>query len=70
MGNKDYTFGGLCYEFYYSGELQELFPLTGRGFVPVKELQEKNKKLDDIIKTRLEKEEKERVEKEMLELVD
>ena len=70
VGNKDYTFGGLCYEFYYSGELQELFPLTGRGFVPVKELQEKNKKLDDIIKTRLKKEEEERIEKEMLELVD
>ena len=36
VGNKDYTFGGLCYEFYYSGELQDLFPLTGRGFIPVK----------------------------------
>jgi hypothetical protein len=70
VGNKDYTFGGLCYEFYYSGELQDLFPLTGQGFIPVKELEIKNKKLDDIIKARLEAEEKLKLEKEMLELVD
>lgn len=64
VGNKDYTFGGLCYEFYYSGELQDLFPLTGRGFIPVKELEEKNKNLDEVIKTRLEAEEKLRLERE------
>ena len=69
VGNKDYTFGGLCYEFYYSGELQDLFPLTGRGFIPVKELIEKNKNLDEVIRLRLEAEEKLRLEKEALELV-
>jgi len=70
VGNKDYTFGGLCYEFYYSGELQELFPLTGKGFIPLKELEKKNKNLDAVIKARLEAEEKMRLEKEALELVD
>ncbi len=70
VGNKDYTFGGLCYEFYYSGELQDLFPLTGRGFIPVKELIEKNKNLDEVIRLRLEAEEKLRLENEKLELVD
>lgn len=35
VGDKEYTFGGLCYEFYYSGELQDLFPLTSEPFVPV-----------------------------------
>lgn len=42
IGEKNYTFGGLCFEFYYSGELQEAFPITGRGFIPVKELEAKN----------------------------
>lgn len=27
INDRDYTFGGLSYEFYYSGELQEIFPL-------------------------------------------
>ncbi len=39
VGEKNYTFGGLCYEFYYSGELQELFPLTSRPFIPTEELE-------------------------------
>jgi len=43
IGQKEYTFGGICFEFYYSGELQKEFPITGRGFIPVKELEEKNK---------------------------
>lgn len=43
IGGKDYTFGGLCFEFYYSGELQDLFPITGEGFVPVHVLEKKNK---------------------------
>lgn len=40
VGTKEYTFGGLCYEFYYSGELQELFPLTSQPFIPTKVLEE------------------------------
>jgi len=43
VGNKEYTFGGLCFEFYYSGELNELFPITPRAFIPVKELEIINK---------------------------
>ena len=66
VGNKDYTFGGLCYEFYYSGELQELFPLTGEGFISVKDLEIRNKNLDQVIQKRLEVEEKLRKEKEAL----
>lgn len=38
VGDKEYTFGGLCYEFYYSGELMDLFPLTSQPFVPVSTL--------------------------------
>ncbi len=70
VGNKDYTFGGLCYEFYYSGELQDLFPLTGRGFIPVEELEGKNKNLDKVVKDRakdeelLQKEKREKKEKQ------
>ncbi|MCX6145798.1 MAG: hypothetical protein NTW25_00895, partial [Candidatus Kapabacteria bacterium] len=26
IGEKEYTFGGIAYEFYYSGELAKLFP--------------------------------------------
>ena len=66
VGNKDYTFGGLCYEFYYSGELQDLFPLTGEGFISVKELELKNKKLDDLIKARVEAEEKLMLENQII----
>ena len=43
VGKKMYTFGGLCFEFYYSGELLDLFPITKRAFTPVKELEETNK---------------------------
>lgn len=43
VGGKVYTFGGLCFEFYYSGELLDLFPITKRAFTPVKELEETNK---------------------------
>ncbi len=50
VGGKDYTFGGLCFEFYYSGELQELFPITGKAFIPVKELERKNKEWIESIK--------------------
>ncbi len=39
VGDNDYTFGGLCFEFYYSGELQDLFPLTSRPFTPTEELE-------------------------------
>lgn len=28
VAEKDYTFGGLCFEFYYSGELFSVFPIT------------------------------------------
>ena len=27
INDRDYTFGGLAYEFYYSGELSGFFPL-------------------------------------------
>ncbi len=39
VGDKEYTFGGLCYEFYYSGELMDLFPLTSKPFTPTKVLE-------------------------------
>lgn len=39
VGDHDYTFGGLCFEFYYSGELLDLFPLTSRPFIPTEELE-------------------------------
>jgi hypothetical protein len=42
VGNKEYTFGGLCYEFYYSGEMLKDFPITSKPFVPVAELEQKN----------------------------
>ena len=42
VGNKTYTFGGLCYEFYYSGELMDEFPITRKTFLSVEELQKKN----------------------------
>jgi len=28
IGGVDYTFGDIGYEFYYSGELSDIFPLT------------------------------------------
>jgi len=64
IGEKDYTFGGLCFEFYYSGEMQDAFPITGRGFIPVKELEKNNKTWIEAIKKRIKEEEKERLEAE------
>ncbi|NBP28356.1 MAG: hypothetical protein EBV23_02065, partial [Flavobacteriia bacterium] len=64
IGEKDYTFGGLCFEFYYSGELQEAFPITGEGFIPVKKLEEMNKTWLEEIQKRIEEEEKLRLEQE------
>jgi hypothetical protein len=43
VGKKMYTFGGLCFEFYYSGEMNDMFPITERGFIPVSELEIINK---------------------------
>lgn len=42
VGDKTYTFGGLCYEFYYSGEMLKDFPITSTPFPPVGELERKN----------------------------
>jgi hypothetical protein len=56
VGGKDYTFGGLCFEFYYSGQLQELFPITGRSFIPIMELEKKNKDWISCIKKKIEAE--------------
>ena len=42
VGNKEYTFGGLCYEFYYSGEMLKDFPITKQAFFPVTELEKRN----------------------------
>jgi hypothetical protein len=67
IGEKDYTFGGLCFEFYYSGEMQDAFPITGRGFIPVKELEKNNKTWIEAIKKRIEEEEKARLEAEKAE---
>lgn len=69
VGDIVYTFGGICYEFYYSGELQDYFPLTGVGFVPVKELEQKNKQLLIAIKLKVasDEEEKKKKQKEALE---
>ena len=64
IGEKDYTFGGLCFEFYYSGELQDAFPITGEGFIPVKKLEEMNKPWLEEIQKRIEEEEKLRLEQE------
>jgi hypothetical protein len=68
VGDIKYTFGGLCYEFYYSGELQELFPLTGNPFISIKELEKNNyayfKNLDEVLKKRKEEEEKKKKEEE------
>ena len=54
VGGKDYTFGGLCFEFYYSGELQDLFPITGKAFIPLRELEIKNKEWIEFIKKKAE----------------
>ena len=43
VGDKEYTFGGLCFEFYYSGEMMQDFPITNQPFTPVQELEKRNK---------------------------
>jgi hypothetical protein len=70
VGGKDYTFGGLCFEFYYSGQLQDLFPITGRAFIPVKELEKKNKEWIASIKKKVEEESKKKEEEEELKQKD
>lgn len=60
VANRTYTFGGLCYEFYYSGELQNLFPLTSKPIIPVAELEVKNKDLVAKRKKRDEEDKKKR----------
>ena len=42
IGDKNYTFGGLCFEFYYSGKMMKEFPITRKTFIPVKELEKNN----------------------------
>jgi hypothetical protein len=68
VGGKDYTFGGLCFEFYYSGQLQDLFPISGKAFIPVKELEKKNKEWIASIKKRVEEEAKKKEEEEEMKL--
>ena len=60
VGDRKYTFGGICFEFYYSGELQKEFPITGRGFIPVKELEIINKPLIERINKRIKEADKKR----------
>jgi hypothetical protein len=43
VGDKEYTFGGLCFEFYYSGEMMQDFPITTQPFTSVQELEKRNK---------------------------
>lgn len=43
VGDKEYTFGGLCFEFYYSGEMMHDFPITTEPFTPIQELEKRNK---------------------------
>jgi len=43
VGDKEYTFGGLCFEFYYSGEMMKDFPITSVPFTPVAVLEKQNK---------------------------
>ncbi|OFZ63792.1 MAG: hypothetical protein A3D92_05965 [Bacteroidetes bacterium RIFCSPHIGHO2_02_FULL_44_7] len=49
VGGKDYTFGGLCFEFYYSGAMIKEFPITRKAFIPIKELEKKNEKYLETI---------------------
>jgi hypothetical protein len=62
VADRMYTFGGLCYEFYYSGELQNLFPLTTRPITPVAELEVKNK---DLVAKRKKRDEEEKKKREI-----
>lgn len=42
IAGKDYTFGGLCFEFYYSGELMKEFPITRKTFLQEEDLIKNN----------------------------
>ncbi|MES2798979.1 MAG: hypothetical protein V4638_03115 [Bacteroidota bacterium] len=42
VGGTNYTFGGLCFEFYYSGEMMQEFPITRKTFLNVEELEKNN----------------------------
>jgi hypothetical protein len=42
VGERNYSFGGLCFEFYYSGEMLDDFPITAQPFTPVAVLEKKN----------------------------
>lgn len=42
IGEKDYTFGGICFEFYYSGEMMQEFPITRKTFLSVADLEMNN----------------------------
>jgi hypothetical protein len=54
VAGKNYTFGGLCFEFYYSGEMINEFPITSNSFLSVDELKKKNagylKVIDELMK--------------------
>jgi hypothetical protein len=54
IGEKDYTFGGLCFEFYYSGEMMQEFPITRKTFLSVEELEKNNEVYLETIKTLME----------------
>lgn len=54
IGEKEYTFGGLCFEFYYSGEMMEEFPITRQTFIPVDVLKEKNTLYLEMVKKLME----------------
>lgn len=43
VARKEYTFGGLCFEFYYSGEMMREFPITRNSFRSIEELEKTNK---------------------------
>lgn len=55
IGDKNYTFGGLCFEFYYSGEMMKEFPITNKAFISVEELEMNNQeyleKIEELMKS-------------------
>ena len=54
IGEKDYTFGGLCFEFYYSGELFKEFPIHSKSFLAVQDLEKSNEVYLEKIKSLME----------------
>lgn len=54
VAGKDYTFGGLCFEFYYSGQMIEAFPITRKAFTSVKELEKRNEEYLEMIEKLME----------------